>query len=159
MSISLDDIINGNVTTTGKFFVGLRTLYNQIGTIKTGLGTVDTQLTAIIPTGPTFSAVYGTGTSARDSIGVLPSGTNATRMPAYNYKTPFDSVAATATLPSDFPATLGSNAAADAGTPTYLTYVALDTIQTSLNQIAGGAQSLKTTISGTFNSSLDSAKT
>jgi hypothetical protein len=30
VSITLDDIINGNVTETGKFFVGIRTLSNKI---------------------------------------------------------------------------------------------------------------------------------
>lgn len=79
-------------------------------------------------------------------------------MTAYNYKTPFDSAGATATLASDFPTTLGSNAAGDSTTPIFISGVALDAIQNIINQVSAGAQNLKTSISGTFNSSLDTAK-
>lgn len=131
--MTLDDIINGNVTSTGHFFVGVRTLYNQIDTIKNGLGTVATQLNSVVPTGAVSIAVGTTGTGAKDGMGSFASlGTNATRMAAFNYKTPFDSGAATATLPSNLPAELGSNNVADAGTPIYNAYVALDTMVTSL---------------------------
>lgn len=51
VSVTLDDVINGNVTSTGKFFVGIRTLYNRISTIKTSLATVATQLGTISATG------------------------------------------------------------------------------------------------------------
>lgn len=56
VSVTLDDVINGNVTSTGKFFVGIRTLYNQISTIKTSLATVATQLGTISATGATLNA-------------------------------------------------------------------------------------------------------
>jgi hypothetical protein len=159
--VTLDDIINGNVTSTGHFFIGLRTLYNQVDTIKNGLGTVATQLNLVVPTGAVAIAIGTTGTAAKDGMGLFPSqGTNATRMTAFNYKTPFDSAGATATLPSNLPAELGSNNAADAGTPIYNAYVAIDTMVTSLGEISTGAQTLQTSISGgTFNTTLDGAKT
>lgn len=43
VSVALDDIINGNTTSTGKFFIGIRTLAKKIDTIKTSLTNVQTQ--------------------------------------------------------------------------------------------------------------------
>lgn len=97
---------------------------------------------------------------ARSAIALVPSNTNATRAPSWNYGSPFNVNAPGGNVPSKLSADLGSNAVADAGTPIFNACAGLDGVQSGLNQVVGGAASLQSTISGgAFNTSLDQAKT
>ncbi len=159
VAICLDDIINGNVTDSNKYFIGLKPLYNSITTIKNNLSNIDTQFTSIIPTGPTATATMTAFATAQGAIDLIPTNAAGGRVSAYNYKTPFDSAAATLTLPSTFPNALGSTGAADSSTAIYASYNGLAVIQNVINQITFGALGVKTQIAGTFGSALDTAKT
>jgi hypothetical protein len=158
VAITLDDIINGNISTNGKYFVGIQTLYNQIGNIQNNLTNIDTTLTSIVPTGAVAMATTAAWTAAKTAIDQLPTGTAAGKYAAYNYKTPFDSAAATLTLPSKMPNDLGSTNAADSSSAIYIAYNGLIAIQDVINQVTGGAQGVKTTIASGFSTALTSAK-
>lgn len=158
VSICLDDLINGNVTDSNKYFIGLKPLYNSISMIKNNLTNIDTQFTSIVPTGPAAVATATAFAMAQGAIDLIPNNAAGTRVPAYFYNTPFDNAAATATLASNLPGALGSTAAADSATAIYGSYNGLGIIQNVINQITFGALGVKTQIAGTFGSALDSAK-
>ena len=159
VSIALDDIINGNVTDTGKYFIGLNPLYNSITTIKNNLSNIDTQFTNIIPAGAAALATANAASAAQTQIDKIPTNVALGKVTAYNYKTAFDNAAATATLASTMPNALGSINAADSSSAIYLSYNGIGTIQNAINQITGGAQGVKTQIAGGFSTALDGAKT
>lgn len=143
VSISLDDLINGNVTDSNKYFIGLKPLYNSIATIKNNLTNINTQFTSIVPTGTAAVNAATAFGMAQGAIDLIPNNAAGTRVPAYFYKTPFDSAGATATLASTLPSALGSSAAADSATAIYASYNGLGIIQNVINQITGGAQAVK----------------
>lgn len=127
--------------------------------IKNSLTTINTQLNNINPTGTDVTASVTAYTNAKGSIALVPANANATLATAFSYQTPFDGAGATAaTLPSNLPNDLGSNAAANAGTPIFNAYNGLDAIQAIISGMATGAQNLQTQISGSFATGLDAAK-
>lgn len=159
VAITLDDIINGNATESGRFFIGLRTLANKMDDIKNSLTTINTQLNNINPTGTDVTASVTAYTNAKGAIAIVPANANATLATPFSYETPFDASGATApTLASNLPADLGSNAAANAGTPIFNAYNGLDAVQAIISGMAAGAASLQTAIAGSFATGLDAAK-
>jgi hypothetical protein len=148
------------VTSTGKYFVGLQTLYNQIGNMQNNLTFIDTTLTSIIPggTGTVGGATIGASSVAKSGIDAIPTGTAAGKVPAYNYGTPFTTPSALQTLPSKMPNDLGSTNIADANSVIYVAYNGISTIQSIVNQVIGGAQGVKNTISSGFSNALNQAK-
>lgn len=42
LAITFDDVANGNVSSTGKFFIGMNGLYNTLTQLDSGLITVNT---------------------------------------------------------------------------------------------------------------------
>jgi hypothetical protein len=146
------------VTSTGKYFVGLHTLYNQIGNIQGNLTFIDTTLTSIVPTGAVGSATITESNSAKSAIDQIPTGSAGGKVPAFNYGTPFTTASAPLTLPSRMPNDLGSTNMADSNSVIFLAYDGISTIQSIVNQVTSGAQSVKDTISGGFTNALTSAK-
>ena len=154
----MDDILNGNVTESGKYFTGIKTLSTSLTTVKNNLTNIDAQFSTIIPTGATALATTNAYNAARTAIDIIPTNAAAGKVSAYNYKTAFNNAAGTLTLPSTLPNALGSTNAADSTSAVYLTYTGLATIQSVIDQITVGAQAIKTQISGGFGTALDSAK-
>lgn len=156
VAIVLDDIINGNTTSTGHFFIGIRTLAKKIDTIKNSLTSVQTQFTSL---GGTITAYNNAYTAATSSIDLVPSNTAGARAPATNYGSPMDGTAAITNLASTFPTDLGSTSAGDAGTPIYNAYVGLASIHTPISQTLSQVSSIQTLPTATFNTALDQVKT
>ena len=158
VAITLDDIINGNVTSTGKYFIGLQTLYNQIGNMQGNLSFIDSTLTSIVPTGTVGLETITRSNAAKSAINLIPTGTLAGKVPAYNYGTPFTTSGAPVTLPSKMPDDLGSTNIVDSNSVIYVAYNGISTIQNIVYQVIDGAQSVKNTISSGFSTALTQAK-
>lgn len=156
VSIILDDVINGNVTDSGKFFVGIRTLAKKIDTIKVSLNNVQTRFNSLSSVITAYSNAY---TTVRTSIDIIPSNSAGNRAAALNYNTPMDGTSAASLLASTFPADLGSTNAADTFTPLYIAYDGLSQIHTPINQILTQVASVTGFTPATFTSVLDQAKT
>lgn len=156
VAIVLDDIINGNTTSTGHFFIGIRTLAKKIDTIKNSLTSVQTQFASL---GGTITAYNTAYTVASSSIDLIPSNTAGARAPATNYGSPMDGTAGITNLASTFPTDLGSTSAGDAGTPIYNAYVGLASIHTSISQTLSQVSSIQGLPTATFNTALDQVKT
>jgi hypothetical protein len=146
------------VTSTGKYFVGLQTLYNQIGNMQNNLTFIDTTLSSIVPTGAVGGATIGASSAAKSGIDFIPTGTAGGKVPAYNYRTPFTTPGAPLTLPSKMPDDLGSTNNADANSVIYVAYNGISTIQNIVNQVIGGAQGVKDTIASGFGTALNQTK-
>ncbi len=85
------------MTSTGKYFIGLQTLYNQIGNMQGNLSFIDSTLISIVPTGTVGLATITTSNAAKSAIDVIPTGSVGGKVPAYNYGKPFNSLGATVT--------------------------------------------------------------
>jgi hypothetical protein len=96
--------------------------------------------------------------AAKSAIDAIPTGTAAGKVPAYNYGIPFTTPSAPQTLASKMPDDLGSTNNADANSVIYVAYNGISTIQSIVNQVIGGAQSVKDTIASGFSSTLTTAK-
>ena len=68
VAITLDDLINGNVTSTGKYFLGLQTLYSKIGIMQGNLSFIDSTLTSIVPTGTVGLETITRSNAAKSAI-------------------------------------------------------------------------------------------
>ena len=159
VAITLDDLINGNVTSTGKYFLGLQTLYSKIGIMQGNLSFIDSTLTSIVPTGTVGLETITRSNAAKSAIDVIPTGSAGGKVTAYNYGTPFDAPMASQTLPSKMPDDLGSTNIIDSNSVIYVAYNGISTIQSIVNQVTSGAQSVKDTIaSGLSSTTLTSAK-
>ncbi len=68
LAITFDDVVNGNTSTSGKYFIGMNGLYNTLTDLNTNLGTVDTniQKLRISNTGEVLSQAYTEGTATLD---------------------------------------------------------------------------------------------
>lgn len=47
IAITFDDITNGNISSTGKYFIGMNGLFNTLTTLDSGLNSVNTQIQKI----------------------------------------------------------------------------------------------------------------
>lgn len=127
------------MTSTGKYFIGLQTLYNQIGNMQGNLSFIDSTLTSIVPTGTVGSATITTSNAAKSAINVIPTGSAGGKVPAYNYRKPFSSSSALLTLPSKMPDDLGSTNILDSNSVIYVAFNGISTIQNIVYQVIDGA--------------------
>jgi len=151
VSIMFDDILNGNVTENGKYFVGLQPLAARIYDLSGQLTAINTSLDSVTTAANNANSAYGTASTA---ISIIPNGTAGQRSDPIVYLSPFDLSAATTNLQSNLPADLGSTNAADSATPLYISYAGIAAIQQGITQVATNAQNVKTSMGGSFGSTL-----
>jgi hypothetical protein len=151
LSIVFDDILNGNVTSDGKYFIGLQPLASRLYDFSGQLTNINNSLDSVSTAVNSAAASF---TTASNSIAIIPNGTAGQRADPINYQTPFDGSAALSNLPSTLPANLGSTAAGDSSTTLYITNAGLTTIQNNIAQVSTNAQSVKTSMGGSFGSTL-----
>ena len=112
VAISLDDLINGNVTSTGAFFLGLGPLQEQLIQLRDNdLPIIQTQFQNIDETGGTVTTLaVAKGDEFLVDISQVPVGTANLALADYDYNS-FDGSGGT--VASTFPGLLGSVAAQD----------------------------------------------
>lgn len=115
-AITFDDVINGNKSSTGKFFVGLTPMKNGLNELKNQKTNVQTQmkkLSFIDAAGTSnLKAAYNSGTTLLTDITKIPDGTANGAMAVYSYASEFDGTGSA--VPSIFPGALGHVPAAGA---------------------------------------------
>jgi hypothetical protein len=104
IAITLDDVINGNLSTSGTYFVGLKVLASDMGKLNGNLSNVNNQLKqlSLSNTSSTLSQTYTAGTNLLNTLSQVPNGTAGQSMGNYTYSY----FAATAN--STFPVLLGA---------------------------------------------------
>lgn len=68
LAITFDDVVNGNTSTTGKYFIGMNGLYNTLTDLSNSLTPVNTniQKLRITNTGEDLSLAYTEGIATLD---------------------------------------------------------------------------------------------
>lgn len=124
IAISIDDIRNGNATSTGQYFVGTQSLSNSLSNFAYQLSSINFELQNI---SSAISYADDQYTDARSIITRIPKGSAGQRADPIAYKIPFDVVStnATGTILSNLPAALGSTNGADSNTSLYILYSGL----------------------------------
>lgn len=106
-AIAFDDLLNGNVSTAGTFFVGLQPLVTSLGDLKSQLNNVNSQVSDLSYTDNTkiLRQAYDEGTALLDELSKVPNGAVGGSITAYSYNN-FDGTVGT--TPSLFPNLLGA---------------------------------------------------
>jgi len=149
VSMFIDDVINGNVTSDGTaFFTGIDPLITSVNNLNTNMGTIQTQLSNL-DTGLTNVALHSNTT--RDDIRLVPKNLAADGNAPITYKTNISSTfgTTTGTVDSLFVSILGSSGNGGIIGNFYSTMV---TTASTLNGIKSGAASFVSGASG-FSSS------
>ena len=122
LAITFDDLINGNVSTAGTFFIGVRTLERELGVLNSNIDSMGTQLSNVGSGGATIIAANGNATDAKDKIDKIPTGSAGGKVTAFTYGSPFNSGSPGSTVSSLMPDQLGSTNVADAASKVYIAY-------------------------------------
>jgi hypothetical protein len=87
IAITLDDIINGNLSTSATYFVGLNVLASDMLKLNGNLSNVNTQLKqlSLSNTSSTLSQTYTAGTNLLNTLSQVPNGTAGQMMGNYTY--------------------------------------------------------------------------
>ena len=151
LAITLDDLINGNVTTAGTFFIGINPLYTEMINLNNNMGDISGNLSSIGTGGGQTSTTLGDAATAKNAIDVIPDGTPGGNVAGYNYNSPFN--ANTGTIPSTMPDELGSSTSA--GSLVFLAYTEVGVSESQISGIASTADAFGASL-GDFNSAIDS---
>ena len=120
LAITFDDLINGNVSTAGTFFIGVRTLERELGVLNSNIDSMGTQLSNVGSGGATIKAANEN--DAKYKIDKIPTGSAGGRIVNYTYASPFNSGSPGSTVSSLMPDQLGSTNVADAASKVYIAY-------------------------------------
>jgi hypothetical protein len=153
IAICMDDLINGNVTTTGRLFIGLTPLMGQLQDLKdTYIASITTALDSVDDdAGTATKQANDQGVTLLDDISKIPTGTAGSAMSAFTYNN-FDGTSGT--IDSTFPGTLGSVSGTDG--KIYSAYEAVFTVNFKINLIMVAASRFRDNV-GSFNSAVDGA--
>lgn len=141
LSMMLDDVVNGNVTTTGSFFIGVQPLITQINSLNSNIGTVNTSMFNL---NSTLTGLGGTFTAMSNNVKNVPNGAGAAA--TINYLGNIgDTAPATGTpIQSKFVDVLGSSASAQSIVG--ILYSSLSDTSSTLDAIKTGAASFSSGI-------------
>jgi hypothetical protein len=104
IAITLDDIINGNISSSNQYFIGLKALANDMANLKGNITNANNQLKllSLSNTSSILSQTYLAGTNLLLLLSQVPNGTAGQVMGTYYYPT------MGATAITTFPPLLGS---------------------------------------------------
>jgi hypothetical protein len=156
-SIILDDIINGNVTSSGSnFFLGLKQLDTQLGNLNGNLTTINNSMSNLQPSSANMTAVTTAASNALSDTAKIPNNVNAGgNMNAIAYSTPLNSGSTTGTINSIFPGLLGSS---NTGGYVGSLYTTINSVLTIINNISSTASNFVSEVNN-FQSSVGSLRT
>ncbi len=155
-AIILDDIINGNVSTSGKFFSGLKQIDTQLGYLDGNLTTVNNSMVNLKSTSANMTTVNTAGNTALSDTAKVPNNVNAGgNMNAITYDTPLNSGSPSSTINSIFPAILGSSTT---GGYVGSLYTTINSVLTTISAISSTAGSFVSE-STNFQSSVSALRT
>ena len=146
LAITFDDLINGNVSTAGTYFMGIRTLETQLGDLNTNIDAIGTQLADVGTSGATTSSAITNAGTAKTNIDNIPTGSSGGKMSSFTYGSPLNVNSPGSTIQSTYPDSLGSTNALDAGSKVFLAYYEIDVSLTIINGIAAAADSFNSNI-------------
>lgn len=154
VAVTFDDVINGNTSTAGTFFIGMNGLKNSLTNLKNNIGSVQTELQKLDITntaGVTYPA-YTEGNNLLDTLSKIPDNTIGGTMAAYTYPT-FDGSAGT--ISSNFPTILGSASTSTPSGAMNASYFAINKINQGFSTISSQATGFTGNI-GSVSSTIDS---
>lgn len=146
-SIFTDDLLNGNVTTSGtSFFAGLNTLSAQLTSLGSNLNNLQTYLADLADTGggPTKTCIDNIENVQTTDIKQIPD-TSAPFKLVLSYSTPIDASGAPGTLNSAFIDVLGSF---DTSGLLFNVYNSITVVTTVMKQIKANALTFSNAVTG-----------
>jgi hypothetical protein len=159
LSMMLDDVVNGNLTTTGKYFIGVEPLITQITTLNSNVNTVNSSMNSL---NTTLSGLGGIFLTMADNVKKLPDGLGTGLAPII-YKGDIGTAGASTPITSVLVDVLGDST--NPGSVVGGLYPTLSSLGTLLNDIKAGSDSFGSQISsftgqiGAITSDLDKVKT
>ena len=161
LSMMLDDVVNGNLTTSGSYFIGVDPLITQITALNTNIGTINSSMVNL---NTTLSSLSGVFTTMSNNVKNVPDGSGGSAV--INYLGNIGDTAPATTgsaIPSKFIDVLGNstNTASIIGvlyTSLTSTSSVLNSIQTGSAAFASGTVAFQSAI-GNINSDLGKVKT
>jgi hypothetical protein len=87
MAIILDDLINGNMSRSGEYFVGLKVLASDMVSLHGNITSVNSQLQqlSLSNASSTLSQTYTVGTNLLNTLSLVPNGTVGQLMSNFTY--------------------------------------------------------------------------
>jgi len=93
ISIFMDDMINGNVTSSGnKFWMGLTTLSTELGNLNGDVGDIQSNMTLLSTSDATMGGYLTNALLARDNSQKIPTNALNSAKAIISYGTPFNTV-------------------------------------------------------------------
>lgn len=160
VSMMLDDIVNGNVTLDGSYFIGVDPLIREIGYLSGNISTIQTQTNSL---NSTLDGLISHFTTMRDDIQKVPKNLLAGGNAALVYNTRISDTfgSTTGTVESGFASILGSSNTSGIIGSFYTSFASttstLDSIRSGSASFSSGAGSFSSSVSG-INTDLNKVK-